>query len=61
MNAKIPIEVEKEETFDYSNYSWTEHMSRKWGQWFGSPRDLLVEFEKCGFYLNKENKPENKK
>ncbi|MCP4706782.1 MAG: hypothetical protein GY865_19465, partial [candidate division Zixibacteria bacterium] len=32
MNAKIPIEVEKEETFDYSNYSWTEHMSRKWGQ-----------------------------
>ena len=58
LDAKIPLEVEKEETFDYSNYSWTEHMGRKWGQWFGSPRDILAEFEKCGFCLTKENKPE---
>lgn len=57
LDAKIPLEVEREETFDYSNYGWTEHMGRKWGQWFGSPRDLLAEFEKCGFYLTKENKP----
>lgn len=58
LDAKISLEGERKETFDYTNYGWTEHMSRKWGQWFGSPRDILAEFEKCGFYLTKENKPE---
>jgi nitroreductase len=27
-NAKIPLTI-KDETFDYSNYSWSEHISRK--------------------------------
>jgi len=61
LDAIIPLEVDREETFDYSNYGWTEHgwtehMSRKWGQWFGSPKNILTEFEKCGFYLTKANK-----
>lgn len=57
LDAIIPLETDRKETFDYSNYGWTEHMGRKWGQWFGSPKDILAEFEKCGFYLTKENKP----
>jgi len=56
LDAIIPLEVDREETFDYSAYGWTEHMSRKWGQWFGSPKNILTEFEKCGFYLTKANK-----
>lgn len=55
LNAKIPLEIDRDETFDYSNYGWTEHMGRKWGQWFGSPKDIIAEFEKCGFYLAGDN------
>ena len=40
-NAIIALEVEREETFDYDNYSWTEHISRKWGQWHRSTQELL--------------------
>ncbi len=40
-NAKIEIEDdEKNDTFTFDNYSWTEHISRKWGQWEKSPADL---------------------
>ena len=57
LDAKIPLESDRKETFDYTNYGWTEHMGRKWGQWFNSPKDILAEFEKCGFYLTRENEP----
>lgn len=49
--AMIPLEGEREETFDYESYSWTEHISRKWGQWFPSPVDLLERFSSRGFFL----------
>jgi nitroreductase len=47
----IKLEADREETFTYDDYSWTEHMGRKWGQWFPSPDDILAEFEKRGFHL----------
>ena len=49
--AKIKLEVDREETFTYDNYSWTEHISRKWGQWLSDPKELLDQMEKCGFTL----------
>ncbi len=52
-NYKIPLQGEREETFTFENYGWTEHMCRKWGQWFSSPDDLLVQFEKRGFCVTK--------
>lgn len=47
--AKIRLEGDREETYTYDNYSWTEHISRKWGQWYESPKELLEQLEKRGF------------
>jgi nitroreductase len=47
----IPLEVEREEKFGYDNYSWTEHISRKWGQWHRSTKELLDQLEQCGFNI----------
>ncbi len=49
--AKIRLEGGRRETFTYEDYSWTEHISRKWGQWYASPEDLMDELEGCGFHL----------
>jgi FMN reductase (NADPH) len=51
--AKIPLEGDRKETFTYDNYSWTEHICRKWGQWYLEPKELLVQLEKRGFHINK--------
>jgi len=48
---KIRLEAGREETFTYDNYSWTEHISRKWGQWYASPAELLVQLAKRGFLV----------
>ena len=37
----IPLEGDREETYTFDNYSWTEHISRKTGQWLLVPEDLL--------------------
>jgi nitroreductase len=49
--GKIMIKLERgrEETYTYDNYSWTEHISRKWGQWYESPAELLEQLSKRGF------------
>jgi hypothetical protein len=53
LKAKIPIKDEaREDTFDYENYSWTEHICRKWGQNLFPP-NLIEQFEKCGFDIRK--------
>lgn len=52
--AKIKLEVDQPETFTYDNYSWTEHISRKWGQWYSDPKLLLDQMEKCGFTVCKK-------
>ncbi len=49
LKAKIRLEGEREETFTYDTYSWTEHISRKWGQWYPSPDDLLAQLKARGF------------
>jgi len=50
--AKIDIEVEgKDETYSYKDYSWTEHISRKEGQWFADPSELLDQLKAFGFEI----------
>lgn len=49
-NAMIPIKVERSETFTLENYSWTEHICRKWGQWIFE-EDFIDQLEKCGFRI----------
>jgi len=49
--AKIPLTVDRKETFTYDDYSWTEHISRKLGQWDSDPSRLLRQLRKRGFYL----------
>jgi nitroreductase len=56
--AKIRLEIDKKETFSYDDYSWTEHISRKWGQWLSDPKELLDQMEKCGFVI-RTIKPES--
>ncbi len=51
LKARIPLTVERKETFTYENYSWTEHISRKLGQWDPKPDELLEQLEKRGFHL----------
>jgi FMN reductase (NADPH) len=49
--GKIMIRLEggREENFTYDDYSWSEHISRKWGQWYESPEELLGQLSKRGF------------
>jgi nitroreductase len=50
-NAKIPLDGNRKETHTYDTYSWTEHISRKLGQWDSDPKELLTQLENRGFYL----------
>jgi len=55
--AKISLEDKRRrETFTYDDYSWTEHISRKWGQWYPEPKELLEQLKKCGFSFTKSRK-----
>jgi len=49
--AKIPLESREKDRFGYSNYSWTEHISRKWGQWYPDANELMDQLESRGFCL----------
>jgi nitroreductase len=55
--AMIPIEAGRKETFTYDDYSWTEHICRKWGQWYPQPNELLEQLEKRGFNIAEKKKP----
>ena len=55
-NAKIQLEGNRKETHTYDTYSWTEHISRKLGQWDSDPEELLKQLEKRGFYLTGKKK-----
>ena len=48
-NYMIELEGGREESFTYDDYSWTEHMCRKWGQWLGSPEKILGPLRNRGF------------
>jgi len=47
----VPLEEGRKESFTYENYSWTEHISRKLGQWSPSPDELLTQLAAHGFNL----------
>ncbi|MFH1501498.1 MAG: nitroreductase family protein [Candidatus Eisenbacteria bacterium] len=48
-NYMIELEGDREETFTYDDYGWTEHMCRKWGQWLGEPEKILGPLRARGF------------
>jgi nitroreductase len=54
----ISLEGDRPETYTYENYSWTEHISRKWGQWHRSLRELSEQFSKRGFNIREDNQEE---
>ena len=56
LNTKIPLEGKRKETYTYDTYSWTEHISRKLGQWDPEPKKLLQQLEKRGFYVTGKKK-----
>jgi len=57
-NYQIPLEGDRKETFSFENYSWTEHISRKVGQWMPSVRDLLGPLAECGFHVTPDAQEE---
>jgi len=57
LKAMIPLKGDREETFTYDTYSWTEHICRKWGQNLFPP-NLLQQFERCGFDLTSKYREE---
>ncbi len=52
LNAKIPLEGDRQEQYTFANYGWTEHISRKAGQWYPSPKELLEQLAECGFHIS---------
>lgn len=50
LKAMIPLKGDRQETFDYDTYSWTEHICRKWGQRL-FPTTLLKHIKRCGFEI----------
>jgi nitroreductase len=52
LKAMIPIKGDRQETFDYDTYSWTEHICRKWGQRL-FPTTLLKHIKRCGFEIGR--------
>jgi nitroreductase len=50
-NYMVPLDDGRREQYTYENYSWTEHMGRKWGQWIRNPESLMAGLKECGFDL----------
>jgi hypothetical protein len=49
LDAMIPLQGDREETYDYETYGWTEHISRKWGQQL-FPTSLRNHLKRYGFF-----------
>lgn len=58
-NYIIPLTEGMKETFNFDNYSWTEHISRKLGLWGEDPEDLLRNLELSGFSISEGHKSGN--
>ena len=54
-NAKIKLTVDREETYDFDTYSWTEHICRKIGQWNPDPEPMKKRLKDRGFDLDRVN------
>jgi nitroreductase len=50
-NSMIPLTIGKKEEYTYDNYSWTEHISRKVGQWNQDSSSLIEAMRHRGFNL----------
>jgi hypothetical protein len=50
-NLMLNLKGGKKETFTFDTYGWTEHISRKWGQWFKPLDKMKRQFTKRGFKL----------
>jgi len=48
-NYMVPLEGGRAESQSYDTYGWTEHMGRKWGQWYASAAGLLEQLAARGF------------
>ncbi len=59
-NVMLPLEGNREETFSFDNYGWTEHISRKVGLWFSSSKELLEQLADCGFHIPEGNQKKGK-
>lgn len=53
-NLMIRLEDNRPETFTFETYSWTEHISRKWGQWYDTQDEILEQLRKRGFHVGYE-------
>ncbi len=49
LDAMISLIDDEEDEFTYEDYSWTEHISRKWGQWYEDIDRQIDILEECGF------------
>ena len=50
----IPLEDKsRKETYKFDTYGWTEHISRKWGQWQQDIDELLDNLKECGLDLER--------
>lgn len=50
----IPLtDKSKKEEYDFDSYGWTEHISRKIGQWGTDPEELLRQLKICGLPLDR--------
>ncbi len=47
----IPLEDDRPETYNFDDYGWTEHISRKAGQWMEDPEEILDQLAECGFHI----------
>ena len=54
--ARIRLEGGRKETFTYDDYSWTEHICRKLGQWEADPKQLLDPLDTCGFQVERKRR-----
>lgn len=50
-NFMIPLLDGREEKYTFDNYSWTEHISRKLGQWFAESEGLVHQLAARGFHV----------
>ncbi len=55
LKAMIPLQGDRQETFDYETYGWTEHICRKWGQKL-FPSTLQKHLKRYGFNICKDKK-----
>ncbi len=53
--AMIGLTVDREETYDFDTYSWTEHICRKMGQRSPDPGPMKKQLKQRGFDLNRAN------